>query len=175
MSADILGKSWHQCRSMTQYCSTSTETRRLVRTDSAGRPPRLSHSSWTMQEGGRCSWDFIVLEVVGRSDRRDEQFVDTDPPNTHTFFPFLYPVPNKPYAASVEVKHFRSIIFVRRAVIAFYVVPVSLAHHCELFSFDVIYYAWTVAIMETSVTAMPFGLAVSVMYRPTLLYIYIWE
>ena len=26
----------------------STETRRLVRTDSPGRPPRLSHSSWTM-------------------------------------------------------------------------------------------------------------------------------
>ena len=26
----------------------STETRRLVRTDSSGRPPRLSHSSWTM-------------------------------------------------------------------------------------------------------------------------------
>ena len=26
---------------------TSTETRRLVRTDSPGRPPRLSHSSWT--------------------------------------------------------------------------------------------------------------------------------
>ena len=28
--------------------NTSTETRRLVRTDSPGRPPRLSHSSWTM-------------------------------------------------------------------------------------------------------------------------------
>ena len=27
---------------------TSTETRRLIRTDSPGRPPRLSHSSWTM-------------------------------------------------------------------------------------------------------------------------------
>ena len=26
----------------------STETRRLVRTDSPGRPPRLAHSSWTM-------------------------------------------------------------------------------------------------------------------------------
>ena len=28
----------------------STETRRLVRTDSSGRPPRLSHSSWTMMQ-----------------------------------------------------------------------------------------------------------------------------
>ena len=49
MSADILGTSWDtQCRSMVQYSLTSTETRRLVRTDSPGRPPRLSHSSWTM-------------------------------------------------------------------------------------------------------------------------------
>ena len=31
-----------------QYSFTSTETRRFVRTDSPGRPPRLSHSSWTM-------------------------------------------------------------------------------------------------------------------------------
>ena len=48
MSADILGTSWDQCRSTVQYCFTSTETRRLVRTDSPGRPPRLSHSSWTI-------------------------------------------------------------------------------------------------------------------------------
>ena len=47
MSVDILGTSWDQCRSMVQYSFTSTETRRLVRTDSQGRPPRLSHSSWT--------------------------------------------------------------------------------------------------------------------------------
>ena len=48
MSVDILGTSWDQCRSMVQYSFTSTETRRLVRADSPGRPPRLSHSSWTM-------------------------------------------------------------------------------------------------------------------------------
>ena len=48
MSVDILGTSWDQCWSMVQYSFTSTETRRLVRTDSPGRPPRLSHSSWTM-------------------------------------------------------------------------------------------------------------------------------
>ena len=48
MSVDILGTSWDQCRSIVQYSFTSTETRRLVRTDSPGRPPRLLHSSWTM-------------------------------------------------------------------------------------------------------------------------------
>ena len=45
MSSDV------GCMSMVQYSFTSTETRRLVRTDSPGRPPRLSHSSWT--RGGR--------------------------------------------------------------------------------------------------------------------------
>ena len=48
MSVDILGISWGQCVSKVQYSFTSTETRRLVRADSPGRPPRLSHSSWTM-------------------------------------------------------------------------------------------------------------------------------
>ena len=51
MSVDILGTSWVQCVSTVQYSFTSTETRRLVRTDSPGRPPGLSHSSWTIQEG----------------------------------------------------------------------------------------------------------------------------
>ena len=49
MSSDV---SWHirdKLRpSMVQYSFTSTEARRFVRTDSPGRPPRLSHSSWTM-------------------------------------------------------------------------------------------------------------------------------
>ena len=48
MSWDILGTSCDQCRSTVQQIFTSTETRRLVRTDSPGCPPRLSHSSWTM-------------------------------------------------------------------------------------------------------------------------------
>ena len=48
MSADILGTSCDQFRSTVQQFFTSTETRRLVMTDSPGRPPRLSHSSWTM-------------------------------------------------------------------------------------------------------------------------------
>ena len=42
MSVDILGTSWDHCRSIVQYSFTSTETRRLVRTDSPGRPPRLT-------------------------------------------------------------------------------------------------------------------------------------
>ena len=48
MSVDLFGTSWDQRRSMVQYSFTSTETRRLVRTDTPGRPPRLSHSSWIM-------------------------------------------------------------------------------------------------------------------------------
>ena len=48
MWVDILGTSWDQYMSMVQYCFTSTETIRLVRTESPGRPPQLSHNSWTM-------------------------------------------------------------------------------------------------------------------------------
>ena len=65
MSADILGTSWDQCRSMVQYSFTSTETRRLVMTDSPGRPPRLSHSSWTM------IWAVFCFHVAFRPRRRD--------------------------------------------------------------------------------------------------------
>ena len=39
---DILGTN---CDSMVQCCFTSTETVRLVRTGSPGRPPQLPHSS----------------------------------------------------------------------------------------------------------------------------------
>ena len=48
MSLDILGTNCDQCPSMVQCCFTSTETVRLIRTESPGRPPRLSHSSWTL-------------------------------------------------------------------------------------------------------------------------------
>ena len=48
MSVDILGTSWDQCTSIVQYCFTSMETVRLARTESPGRPPRLSHSSWAL-------------------------------------------------------------------------------------------------------------------------------
>ena len=49
MSVDILGTNCDQCRSTVQCCFTSTKTIRLVRTESPGRPPRLSHSSWTLR------------------------------------------------------------------------------------------------------------------------------
>ena len=61
MSVDILGTSWDQSRSMVQYSFTSTEARRLVRTDSPGRPPRLSHSSWTMSRSVVVGRFFIAL------------------------------------------------------------------------------------------------------------------
>ena len=47
---DILGTNCDQCRSTVQCCFMSTETVRLIRTESPGRPPRLSHSSWTLCE-----------------------------------------------------------------------------------------------------------------------------
>ena len=65
MSVDILGTSWDQCRSMVQSIFTSTETRRLVRTDSPGGPPRLSHSSWTMQ--------FSVIRIERRGSFRQPE------------------------------------------------------------------------------------------------------
>ena len=68
MSVDILGTSCDQCRSMVQYCFTSTETRRLVRTSSPGRPPRLSHSSWTMSKSGKEQWFY----TQGQSQTREE-------------------------------------------------------------------------------------------------------
>ena len=45
---------------MVQYCFTSTETRRLVRTASPGRPPRLPHSSRTMSSA-KCTRVIYVL------------------------------------------------------------------------------------------------------------------
>ena len=48
MSVDILGTKRDQCLSMVQCCFTSTETIRLIRTGSPGRPPRLPHSSRTL-------------------------------------------------------------------------------------------------------------------------------
>ena len=48
MSDDILRTNCDQCRSTVQCCFTSTETVRLVRTESPGWPPRLSHSTWTL-------------------------------------------------------------------------------------------------------------------------------
>ena len=54
MSSDVrqltlyLGQAETNAEAWFNIALPSTETRRLVRTDSPGRPPRLSHSSWTM-------------------------------------------------------------------------------------------------------------------------------
>ena len=48
MSVDILGTNCDQSLSMVQCCFTSTETVRLIRTESPGWPPWLSHSSRTL-------------------------------------------------------------------------------------------------------------------------------
>ena len=62
MSVDTLGTNCDQCRSMVQCCFTSTETVRLIRTESPGRPPRLSHSSWTLMSMERR--EEVVIWVV---------------------------------------------------------------------------------------------------------------
>ena len=49
MSVDILGTNCDQCVSMVHCCFASTETVRLIGTESPGRPLRLSHSSWTLR------------------------------------------------------------------------------------------------------------------------------
>ena len=81
MSVDILGTSWDQCRSMVQYSFTSTETRRLVRTDIPGRPPRLSHSSWTMYRSVFCT-AARHRPVAGRKHRTGEKWWGNSGPVT---------------------------------------------------------------------------------------------
>ena len=56
---------------MVQYSFTSTETRRLVRTESPGRPPRLSHSSRTM--AGPCSGGILYAPQHSRCRHRLSQ------------------------------------------------------------------------------------------------------
>ena len=80
MSADILGTSWDQCRSMVQCSFTSTETRRLVRTDSSGRPPRLSHSSWTIFWNVLCVWILYFWLLSGKFWWKHLIFPGTLPP-----------------------------------------------------------------------------------------------
>ena len=49
---DILGTNCDQCVCVAQCSFTSTETIMLIRTGGPGRPPRLSHSSWTLRPSG---------------------------------------------------------------------------------------------------------------------------
>ena len=59
---DILGTNCDQCMCMVQCCFTSTETIRLIRTGSPGRPPRLSHSSWTLTD--IVIWMMVFSDTV---------------------------------------------------------------------------------------------------------------
>ena len=55
---NILGTNWDHCVSTVQCCFTSTETIRLIRTGSPGRPPRLSTQRllWLWPRSGfKCS------------------------------------------------------------------------------------------------------------------------
>ena len=53
MSADIFGTNCDQCLSMVQCYFTSTETVKLIRTESPGQPLRLSHGSWTQRTANK--------------------------------------------------------------------------------------------------------------------------
>ena len=69
MSVDILGTNRDQCRSMAvQCCFTSTETVRPIRTESPGRPPRFSHSSWGLDGHWQ---DLGISQWVCRTDKND--------------------------------------------------------------------------------------------------------
>ena len=63
---DILGTNCDQCLSIVQCCFTSTETIRLIRMESPGRPPRLSHSSWTLSVASMTPGTFIPSVKGGR-------------------------------------------------------------------------------------------------------------
>ena len=65
---DILETNCDQCVCMVQCCSISTETVRLIRTGSPGRPPRLSHSSWTLWSGQHKQSSHIHAKLYRSTD-----------------------------------------------------------------------------------------------------------
>ena len=71
MSVGMLGTNCDQCVCMVQCCFTSTETIRLIRDGSPGRPPPLSHSSWALTKT-RNKTDFYSAHL------------SPPPPHTHT-------------------------------------------------------------------------------------------
>ena len=56
-----LGTNCDQCQSMVQCCFMSTETVRLIRTESLGQPPQLSRSSWT-PTSFLTKWDDLLQQ-----------------------------------------------------------------------------------------------------------------
>ena len=54
-----------RCPLVVECCFTSTETIRLIRDGSPGRPPRLSHSSWALMSPRHCP--ATLTAVLGQS------------------------------------------------------------------------------------------------------------
>ena len=74
MSVDILGTNCDQCLSTVQCCFTSTETVRLVRTESPRRPPQLSHSSWTLNSWGHHNCNLTGMRNFPVTLRRTQEW-----------------------------------------------------------------------------------------------------
>ena len=109
MSADILGRNCDQCRSMVQCCFTSTENVRLIRPESPGWPPRLSHSSWTLKwkfgkngisfsrpwKSMKTEWglwkfvNFVVFRALGKNYQLIRQKLHFPRPNSSLFFVYF--------------------------------------------------------------------------------------
>ena len=92
MSVDILGTNCDHCRSMVQCCFTSTETVRHIRTESPGRPPRLSHSSWALPYVWwwcRASCPRISVDVLGANCDQCRSMVQCCFTSTETVKPVL--------------------------------------------------------------------------------------
>ena len=64
----ILGTNCDQCLSMVQCCFTSTETTRLIRTGSPGRPPRF-FSRQLLNSAAFIDTDELVQMIGGLIDR----------------------------------------------------------------------------------------------------------
>ena len=64
MSVDILGTNCDQCLSRVQCCFTSTETVRLITTESPGLPLRFSHSSWSQRTADELQVVNALVETV---------------------------------------------------------------------------------------------------------------
>ena len=76
MSSDVGLTNCDQWVFMVHCCFTSTETIRLIRTGSPGRPPRRSHSSWTLREPNipeQAKYPIVtVFRVAGRPKKQAE-------------------------------------------------------------------------------------------------------
>ena len=118
MSVDILGTNCDQCQSTVQCCFMSTETVKLIRIESPGRPPRLSHSSWTLNyvevDIPTLLYPLRLVEVLLYIHKNGRFIRDGSPGRpprlshsswalefcTHTFVPILVPTLLYPYVCT---------------------------------------------------------------------------